>query len=83
MRYANIRELKLETNRVLEQCERYGNVIVTRKGRPVALIRAVAEDDVLIKARPLWNRLKDGAARAGFGPKDTGSLIKSARKKKK
>ena len=83
MRYANIRELKLETNKVLEQSEKYGNVIVTRNGRPVALIRPISEKDIELKAKPLWPALREGSERAGYGLKDVKKLIKSVRQKRK
>ncbi|HDT15635.1 MAG TPA: type II toxin-antitoxin system prevent-host-death family antitoxin [Firmicutes bacterium] len=83
MRYANIRELKLDTNRVLEQSEKYGSVIVTRNGKPVALIRPITEDDIELKTKPLWPALRAGAQRAGYGLKDVNKIIKSVRQKKK
>ncbi len=83
MKYTNVRELKLNTSKVLEESAKYGNVVVTKNGRPVALIRPVSEDDFNIKPKILWPKLRKGAERAGYGLKDVDKLVKAVRKKKK
>jgi prevent-host-death family protein len=83
MRFANIRELKLETNKIMEEAASYGSVIVTRKGKPIALIGPISEDDISIKLGGLWPRLRASAESAGYGPKDVDALIRKSRHKKK
>ena len=79
MRFANIRELRLETNKVLEISKKKGPIVVTRRGRPIALIRTINENDLTYSIRTLWNRLRTAAERAGYGHKDVEKLIKEAR----
>lgn len=80
MRFANIRELKLETNKVLALSKRNGPVVVTRNGYPVALLRVISEDDLGLKMGPLWERVRTAAQRAGYRAKDVQRLVKKARK---
>ena len=49
MRFANVRELKLETNRVLEKSIENGPVVVTRNGSPIAMLRSISEDDFILR----------------------------------
>ena len=76
MRFANIRELKLETNKIMEDAVAYGSVVVTRKGRPIALIRPINENDMSIKTGGLWKRLRAAAELSGHRLKDVDTLIK-------
>lgn len=82
MRFANVRELKLNTNRVLAMTKKEGPVVVTRHGKPVAILRSINENDLTIKAAPLWDRLQVAAKQAGYGPSDVEKLIKRSRKEK-
>ena len=82
MRFANIRELKLETNKVIEMGKKEGPVVVTRRGRPIALIRTIGENDFTYSVKTLWNRLRVAAKRAGYGPGDVEKLIREARTSK-
>jgi prevent-host-death family protein len=82
MRFANIRELKLETNKVLEMSRKKGPIVVTRRGRPIALIRTINEEDFSYSLKPLWDRLRIAAGNAGYGPGDVEKLIKEARASK-
>ncbi len=45
MRYASLRELKNQTSAVVRETAR-GDVIVTSRGRPVALLQGLSEDDL-------------------------------------
>lgn len=83
MRFANIRELRLETNKVLALSRRNGPVVVTRNGYPIALLRVIGEDDFDLKIGPLWKRLKTAAERAGYRAKDVQRLLKKVRTAKK
>jgi prevent-host-death family protein len=82
MRFANIRELKLETNKVIEMGKKEGPVVVTRRGRPIALIRTINENDFTYSVKTLWNRLRLAAERSGYGAGDVEKLIKEARRSK-
>ena len=81
MKFANIRELKLDTNTLLEQAETYGPVVVTRNGKPVAMIRSITEDDLTLQVKSLWPGLKKSAQKAGYTKKSVTKLIKQTRGK--
>ncbi len=82
MEFATIRELKHETNKVIQTGKSNGPVIVTRRGKPVALLRAVDSNDLEIKLKPLWKRLRSAAAKSGYNKNSVDKLIKDARKSK-
>ena len=79
MRFANIRELKLETNKVLALSARGESVIITRRNRPVAVLRSITEDDVSLAVGPLWSRLRSSAEQAGYDPRKVAAAIRSVR----
>lgn len=79
MRFANVRELKIDTARVLELSRRAGPVVVTRRGRPVAIIRGITEKDLKERFSDLWERIREAAERAGYGRRDVNRLIAEAR----
>lgn len=83
MRFANVRELKLETNKVLELSRKNGPIVVTRRGQPIALLRTISENDLSFKTTRLWERLKVAAERSGYGPGDIEKLIKHSRPPKR
>ena len=83
MRFTNVRELKLETNKVLALSKTRGPVVITRKGKPVAFLRSITEDDLSINVGSLWNRVKTSAERSGYGPEDVEKLIATVRTSKK
>ena len=83
MRFVNIRELKLDTNKVLNLSKINGPVIITRRARPVALLRAIDEGDIDLKIGSLWKRLKVAAESAGYKAKDVKRLIKQVRRAKR
>ena len=80
MIFANIRELKLETNKVLNWTRKKGPVVVTRHGRPVALLKNISEENMEVQIPSLWNRLRQAAERSGYALKDVDQLIKETRK---
>jgi prevent-host-death family protein len=82
MRFANVRELKLETNKVLALSKKKGPVIITRNGKPVAFLRTIGEDDFSVNVSALWDRARTSAERSGYGPKDVDKLIASVRSPK-
>jgi prevent-host-death family protein len=79
MRFANIRELRLETNKVIEMGKKKGPVVVTRRGRPIALIRTISKNDFTYSIKTLWSRLRLAAERAGYGPADVEKLIREVK----
>jgi antitoxin (DNA-binding transcriptional repressor) of toxin-antitoxin stability system len=83
MHFANVRELKLETNKVLSLSKTHGPIIITRKGKPVAFLKTINEDDLSVNVGSLWDCVKKSAERSGYGPKDVEKLITTARTSKK
>ena len=58
MKYASVRELKNQTSALIRETAR-GDVIVTSRGRPVALLQGLNEDDLedyLIYSAPAVRR---------------------------
>jgi prevent-host-death family protein len=82
MKFANIRELKLETNKVLKMSEKGGPVVILRNGKPVAVVRSVSEKDFSLKMDSLWPRLRKAAEKSGYGPQDVDKLVESVREGK-
>lgn len=83
MRFANVRELKLETNKVIELSKKNGPVIVTRRGQPIALLRTISENDFAFSISTLWNRIRKAAEQAGYKSSDVEKLIKQVRSLKR
>lgn len=83
MRIANIRELKLETKRVLGWMARDGPVLITRRGKPVAILRGLEAGEWESRFDSLWNRLRIAAERAGYSSGDISRLIGSVRSRKR
>ncbi len=73
MKFANIRELKLETNRVLKMTEKNGPVVILRKGKPVAVVSSVSEKDFSLRVNEPALKIRKNAGRAGvmFGGGNT------------
>ncbi len=46
MKFTNVRELKAKTSEMLRTVERGNTVLVTRHGRPTAMLVPVTEDDI-------------------------------------
>ena len=77
MVFVTVRELKHHTPRVLQLSQRKGPVVVTRNGRPVAVLRTASLEDLALKG--LWERLRHAADRAGFRRRDVERLIAQVR----
>ena len=82
MRFANVRSLKVDTARILSLSAKKGPVIITRRGQPIAVLRALDPEQAWRQFDALWARLKAAARRAGYGPKDVDRLIAAVRKRK-
>ena len=79
MQIANIRELKTNTKRVLANMVQRGPVVLTKRGKPVALMRSLSLRELDIRFAPLWERIRFAAESAGYKPKDIDRLIASVR----
>ena len=83
MQFANVRDLRLETNKVLKLSREDGPVVVTRRGQPIALLRTISKEDFDFQIGSLWSRLRQAAERSGFKPRDVARLIKEIRNLKR
>jgi prevent-host-death family protein len=65
MRFVSVRELRLETPKVLRSVSRGEKVIVTNRGKPQAAIIRLTEDDIedLVLAHPSFLREIEAARR--------------------
>ena len=79
MRFANIRELKIETNKVIALSKSDGPVIITRHGQPVVLLRPINSQDLTLKATTVWNSVRKSAERAGHKAANIKRLIRETR----
>ncbi|OGX41621.1 MAG: hypothetical protein A3C53_08150 [Omnitrophica WOR_2 bacterium RIFCSPHIGHO2_02_FULL_68_15] len=79
MVFVTVRELKHHTPRVLQLSQRKGPVVVTRNGRPVAVLRTASLEDLALQFKGLWERLRHAADRAGFRRRDVERLIAQVR----
>jgi len=79
MVFVTVRALKHQTPDVLRLSERKGPVVVTRRGRPVAVLRATQPGDVALQFQELWERLRQAARRAGVRRGDVERLIAQVR----
>jgi|GEM_PF-1555448 hypothetical protein len=66
MRFANVRELKLETSRILMLNEEAGPIVLTKHGKPVALLKSITEDDLTLKLPDVLDRIGVKVRTAGF-----------------
>lgn len=46
MVFANVRELRLNTAKILEETDRGGHVFITYRGKPRAVILPITEDEI-------------------------------------
>ena len=63
MKFANIRELKNKTSEVLREAKK-GDVIITSRGKPTAVITAVTEEDFedyLLEKSPKFQKALEDA----------------------
>lgn len=81
MEFVTVRELKHQTPQVLRLSQRKGPVVVTRNGRPVAVLRTAHLEDLSLQFEELWERFRQAAHRAGFRRKDVERLIAQVRAK--
>lgn len=79
MEFVTIRELKHKTPQVLRLSQRKGPIVVTRNGRPVAVLRTASSEDWASQLGELWERLRQAARRSGFRRKDVEKLIAEVR----
>ncbi len=79
MEFVTMRELKHRTPQVLRLSQRKGPVVVTRNGRPVAVLRTAHPEDVALQFSQLWERLRQAGQRSGFRRQDVEKLIAQVR----
>ena len=80
MQFANVRALKVDTAKVLALSARAGGVMITRRGRPIAILKRLDADEAWRAFPRLWRRLREAAKRAGYGPRAVEGLIADVRK---
>jgi len=80
MHFANIRSLKVETAKILALSAKEGPVLITRRGRPIAVLKSLNADEAWKEFPQLWRRMRDAAKRAGYGSRDVEKLIAQVRK---
>jgi len=80
MIFANIRDLRLDTNSVLKLSEKEGPVVILRNSRPVAVLKSVSEEDMEMKVKSLWPKLRKAAEKSGYGVNDVDAVIKEVRR---
>ncbi len=84
MKFANIRELKNKTSEILREAKK-GDVVITSRGKPTALITAVTEEDfedyLLEKSPKFQKALED--ARLEYQEKGGTSIAKYRKKRAK
>lgn len=79
MVFVTVRELKHHTPQVLQMSQRRGPVVVTRSGRPVAVLRTASLEDLALQFEGVWARIRQAARRAGFRRQDVEHLIARVR----
>ena len=77
MRFVNVRELRIDTPKVLAAVSHGEQVIVTNRGKPQAVITSVNEDeieDIVFSSSPFLKMLdevrKEGLKKGGLSLKD-------------
>jgi prevent-host-death family protein len=65
----SLREANQHLSRYVAAVERGGEVVITRRGRPVArIVRVAARRELTPSQVRAWKRIKAGAARLAIGP---------------
>ena len=79
MEFVTVRELKHRMPHVLRLSKHKGPVVVTRNGRPVAVMRTAGPEDLAFQFQGLWKRFRQAAGQAGFRKQDVERLIRQVR----
>lgn len=79
MEFVTIRDLKYHMPQVLRLSGRQGPVVVTRRGRPVAVLRAAQATEIWRQFDEVWEQIRQAARRSGVQRKDVERLIAQAR----
>jgi len=79
MEFVTMRQLKHQTPGVLRLSQRKGPVVVTRNGRPVAVLRTATLEDLALQVEGLWGRFRQAAERAGLRRQDVDRVIAQVR----
>ena len=87
MKFTNVRELKSKTSEMLRTVERGNTVLVTRHGRPTAMLVPVTEDDIedalLAYSPKLRRKIEEGLKDIHAGKTMPLSDYKARRNRKK
>ncbi len=81
MRFVNVRELRIDTPKVLASVSHGEQVIITNRGKPQAVISSVTEDeleDIVFSSSPFLKMLDEVRKE---GKEKGGTSLKEARRK--
>ncbi len=74
MTFANVRELRLNTAKILEETDRGGHVFITYRGKPRAVILRITEDEIedfVLLNHPKFKKQIEQAYKESFEGKGT------------
>lgn len=80
MKFSTMRELKLETTKVFRDLLKEGTILITKRGKPVAILERFTEDDFAKQFDELRRKSRTAAETAGVGPEDIEKIIREVRK---
>ncbi|MCE5300787.1 MAG: hypothetical protein LLG37_07965 [Spirochaetia bacterium] len=73
----------MDTNKLLERSKKSGPFIITRRGKPVAMLRPMTGADFSVKADDVWETIRESDEKYGHGIDDIEKVIKETRGKKR
>ena len=80
MLFANMRELKLKTSEVIERTGKEGPVMITKRGKPVAILRGIGKKEGrLYTYGEVISNMRKAAEKAGYRARDVEKLIAEVR----
>jgi len=79
MQIVNMRDLKLHTRQVIQAMLSDGYAIITRRGRPIAMMTPIPEKEISDAFNALRQRMRKTAEKAGYSLKDVPRIIAEAR----
>ena len=80
MKFSTMRELKLETTKVFRELLKEGTILITKRGKPVAILERFTENDFAKQFDELRSKSRAAAETAGVGPEDIEKIIREVRK---
>ena len=79
MKFSTMRELKLETTKVFRDLRKEGMILITKRGKPVAILERFTEDDFAVQFDALRKKSRESAEKLGLRPKDIDKIIQEVR----